>query len=45
MDHRRINIELAKLEAQYNDSTPAEESTDNFLDALNATAGEVWTDE
>lgn len=45
MDDRRMNIELAKLEAQYKDSTPEEESTDNFLDALNATAGEVWTDE
>ena len=44
-DDRRMNIELAKLEAQYKDSTPEEESTDNFLDALNATASEVWTDE
>lgn len=45
MDDRRMNIELAKLEAQFKDSTPEEESTDNFLDALNATASEVWTDE
>lgn len=45
MDDRRMNIELAKLEAQYKDSTPEEENTDNFLDALNATASEVWTDE
>ena len=45
MDDRRMNIELAKLEAQYKDSTSEEECTDNFLDALNATAGEVWTDE
>lgn len=45
MDDRRMNIELAKLEAQYKDSTQEEERTDNFLDALNATAGEVWTDE
>ena len=45
MDDRRMDIELAKLEAQYKDSTPEEESTDNFLDALNATAREVWTDE
>lgn len=45
MDDRRMDIELAKLEAQYKDSAPEEESTDNFLDALNATAGEVWTDE
>lgn len=34
MDDRRMNIELAKLEAQYKDSTPEEESTDNFLDVL-----------
>ena len=45
MDDRRMDIELAKLEAQYKDSTPEKESTDNFLDALNATASEVWTDE
>lgn len=45
MDDRRMNIELAKLEAQFKDSEPDEESTDNFLDALNATASEVWTDE
>ena len=45
MDDRRMDIELAKLEAQYKDSAPEEESTDNFLDALNATASEVWTDE
>ena len=45
MDDRRMNIELAKLEAQFKDSAPEEESTDNFLDALNATASEVWTDE
>lgn len=45
MDDRRMDIELSKLEAQYKDSTPEEESTDNFLDALNATASEVWTDE
>ena len=45
MDDRRMDIELAKLEAQYKDSAPEEESTDNFLDALNATASQVWTDE
>ena len=45
MDDRRMNIELAKLEAQFKDSETEEESTDNLLDALNATAGEVWTDE
>lgn len=45
MDDRRMNIELAKLEAQFKDSETEEESTDNLLDALNATASEVWTDE
>lgn len=45
MDDRRMDIELAKLEAQYKDSAPEEESTDNFLDALNATASEAWMDE
>ena len=44
MDNRRIDIELTKLEAAYKDNT-AEEVKDNFMDALNATACEVWTDD
>lgn len=44
MDNRRMNIELTKLEAAYKDNT-AEEVHDNFMDALNATACEVWTDD
>ena len=44
MDNRRMDIELTKLEASYKDNT-AEEVHDNFMDALNATACEVWTDD
>ena len=44
MDNRRMDIELTKLEAAYKDNT-AEEVKDNFMDALNATACEVWTDD
>lgn len=44
MDNRRMDIELTKLEAAYKDNT-AEEVRDNFMDALNATACEVWTDD
>lgn len=44
MDNRRMDIELTKLEAAYKDNT-AEEVHDNFMDALNATACEVWTDD
>ena len=44
MNNRRMDIELTKLEAAYKDNT-AEEVHDNFMDALNATACEVWTDD
>lgn len=45
VDDRKMDIELMRLEAQTKDNTPEEKAVDNFMDALNATAGEVWNDE
>lgn len=42
---RKFELELLKLENQLKDSTPDATPDDNFLDALNATAREVWSDE
>lgn len=38
----KLEIELLKLESQIKDSQPEEEAEDNFIDALNGTAAEVW---
>ena len=42
LDKQKLEIELLKLESQVKDSQPEEEAEDNFLDALNGTAAEVW---
>lgn len=42
IDEKKLEIELLKLESQIKDSQPEEEAEDNFLDALNASAAEVW---
>ena len=42
MKEKRLEIELLKLESRIKDSAPEEESEDNFLEALNASAQEVW---
>lgn len=39
---KKLEIELLKLESQIKDNQPEEEAEDNFLDALNASAAEVW---
>ena len=46
-DKRKLEIELIKLdyEAKKNEPQTAETGSDNFLDALNAKASEVWLDE
>lgn len=44
-DKRKLEIELLKLEMQTKESEEAKQEKDNFLDALNQTAQEVWTDE
>ncbi|NBH15603.1 hypothetical protein D3Z36_15935 [Lachnospiraceae bacterium] len=41
-NEQKLEIELLKLESQVKDSQPAEETEDNFMDALNAQAAEVW---
>ena len=45
VDDRKINLELAKLEAQFKDNGSDEDAKDNFMDALNSTASEVWADD
>ena len=42
LKEKRLEIELMKLESRVQDSTPEEEAEDNFLEALNASATEVW---
>lgn len=45
VDDRKMNLELAKLEAQFKDNGSDEDAKDNFMDALNSIASEVWTDD
>ena len=45
LEEKKMDIELLKLENQINDSTSDATTEDNFLEALNATAREVWNDE
>ena len=45
VDDSKMNLELAKLEAQFKDNGSDEDAKDNFMDALNSTASEVWTDD
>lgn len=42
LDEQKLEIELLKLESQIKDNQPEEEAEDNFMDALNGTAAEVW---
>lgn len=45
-DKRKLEIELIKAEAQVKASEPEQsENNSNFLDALNSTAKDVWSDE
>ena len=41
-DDQRMNMELTKLEIRFKESMPEVHERDNFLDALNITANEVW---
>lgn len=41
-EEKKLEIELLKIESQMKDSAPEEDAEDNFLDALNASAREVW---
>ena len=45
-DRNKYELELLKLEMQIKDrNVPEEVDVDNFIEALNATAREVWSDE
>ena len=44
-DKRKLEIEMLKLEMQTKDSAENAPEQDNFLEALNASAQEVWPDE
>ena len=44
VNKRKLELDLAKLEMQAKDSTEDKPENDNFLDALNESAKEVWTD-
>lgn len=41
-DDQRMDLKLTKLEIRFKESMPEEQEQDNFLDALNITANEVW---
>lgn len=41
-DDQRMDLELTKLQIRFKESMPEEQGQDNFLDALNITANEVW---
>lgn len=41
-DNQRMDLELTKLEIRFKESMPEVHERDNFLDALNITANEVW---
>ena len=43
-EKRKLEVELIKLESQMKDTVSEEEPEDNFMDAMNAAAGEVWED-
>ena len=44
LDKQKLEIELLKLESQIKDNQQEEEPDDNFMDAMNGTAAEVWED-
>lgn len=44
LEERKMEIELLKLESQLKDGTPEAEPDDNFMEALNNSAQEVWNE-
>ena len=42
MEQLRLELEILKLESKIKDRQPEEEAEDNFMDALNGAATEVW---
>lgn len=45
MDKRKLEVDLLKLEMQTKESADDTPEQDNFLEALNASAQEVWSDD
>lgn len=43
-DEKKLELEYIKLEAGIKESEQQDDTTDNFFEALNATASEVWED-
>lgn len=44
LDRQKLELEMVKVESKIKDSQPEEEAEDNFMDALNAAAVDVWED-
>ena len=44
LDRQKLELEIVKVESKIKDSQPEEEAEDNFMDALNAVADDVWED-
>lgn len=44
LDRQKLELEIVKVESKLKDNQPEEEAEDNFLDALNAAADDVWED-
>lgn len=44
LDRQKLELEIVKVESKIKGSQPEEEAEDNFMDALNAVADDVWED-
>lgn len=44
LDRQKLELEIVKVESKIKDSQSEEEVKDNFIDALNAVADDVWED-
>lgn len=44
LDRQKLELEIVKVESNIKDGQPEEEAEDNFMDALNAVADDVWED-
>lgn len=44
LDRQKLELEIVKVESKLKDTQTEEEAEDNFMDALNASAAEVWED-
>lgn len=44
LDRQKLELEIVKVESNIKDGQQEEETEDNFMDALNAVADDVWED-